>query len=199
AAAEALINLAPNGRIAIVQDRTAYARGLTAAVAADLSARKLAPPVVIPIVAGRRDYGPELAKLKTSPPHAVFFAGYPPEAAVVLRGLSQMGFTGPVIASDANATDDFAAAAATVSGLSQTPVKVMVPAAASGGLDGDDLERRAEDAVRAWRAARATGDAAQELARGSAFDENGDARLASFSAAPLVEGRWAHKAERNPR
>jgi branched-chain amino acid transport system substrate-binding protein len=198
AAADALIGLAPNGRIAVVQDRTAYARGLTAGVAAALNARKLAPPLVIPIIAGRRDYGPDLAKLKTSPPDAVFFAGYPPEAAVVLRGLRQMGFTGPVIASDANATDDFAAAAAALSGLSQAAVKVMVPAAGSGGLDGDDLERGAEGAVRAWLAARATGNAVQGLARGPVFDENGDARIAAFIAAPLIDGRWSYQAGRRP-
>jgi branched-chain amino acid transport system substrate-binding protein len=198
AAADALIQLAPSGRIAIVQDRTAYARRLTAAVSTALSARKLAPPMVIPIVAGRRDYGPDLAKLKLSPPDAIFFAGYPPEAAVVLRGLSQAGFKGPVVASDANATEDFAAAADAASGISQPPVKVMVPAAGSGGLDGTDLERAAEDAVRAWLAARATGDAARALANGPIFDDRGDARIPAFRAVPLVDGRWANKAGRNP-
>lgn len=197
AAADALIGLAPNGRIAIVQDRTAYARGLTAAVSAALVARKLGPPVVIPIIAGRRDYSPELVKLSTSPPEAIFFAGYPPEAAVVLRGLRSTGFTGAVIASDANATGDFAAVAASSSG-SQAVVKVMVPAAGSGGLDEQDLSRAAEEAVRAWLAARASGNAAQALARSQQFDERGDARIPSFSAVPLMNGQWANRAGRLP-
>jgi len=75
AAADALIALAPSGRIAIVQDRTAYARGLTAAITAALGERRITPPAVVPIVAGRRDYDAEVARLRASPPDAVFFAG----------------------------------------------------------------------------------------------------------------------------
>lgn len=190
AAADALVSLAPNGPIAIIQDRTAYARGLTAAISAALAVRKRPPPITIPIVAGRRDYGPEISKMNAAPPQAVFFAGYPPEAAVVLRGLRKAGISAPVIASDANATTDFAAAAASAGGA-QSMVKVMVPAAGSGGLDEQDLSRAAEDAVRAWLAARASGDAVQALARGPVFDERGDARMPAFMAAPLVDGRWA--------
>ena len=54
---------------------------------AALAAMKLPAPFVVPIVAGRREYDVELAKLKRAAPEALFFAGYPPEAAVVLRGL----------------------------------------------------------------------------------------------------------------
>jgi branched-chain amino acid transport system substrate-binding protein len=197
AAAEALIALAPSGRIAIVQDRTAYARGLTAAITAALGERRITPPAVVPIVAGRREYDAEIARLRASPPGAVFFAGYPSEAAVVLRGLRMAGITAPMIASDANATEGFAAAAA-LAGETRSGVSVMVPAAGSGGLDEEGLEQAAADAVRAWRTARNSGDAVQELARGEAFDERGDARVASFRAAPLVNGRWANNAALGP-
>ena len=198
AAAEALIGLAPNGRIAIVQDRTAYARGLTAAIITALSEQKMTtPPVVVPIVAGRRDYDAEIARVGASPPDAVFFAGYPSEAAVVLRGLRKAGLTAPMIASDANATEAFAAAAA-LTGEAQSAVSVMVPAAGSGGLDGEDLEQAAADAVRTWRRARDSGDAVKALAQGEAFDERGDARVPSFRSAPLVNGRWASNVTMGP-
>jgi hypothetical protein len=107
------------------------------------------------------------------------------------------GITAPMIASDANATEGFAAAAA-LAGETRSGVSVMVPAAGSGGLDEEGLEQAAADAVRAWRTARNSGDAVQELARGEAFDERGDARVASFRAAPLVNGRWANNAALGP-
>ncbi len=204
AAAEALTALAPMGRIAIVQDRTAYARGLTATITASLTARKLPLPVVVPIVAGRRDYDAELGKLKPVPPEAVFFAGYPAEAAVVLRGLRKAGVTAPLIASDANATDDFALAASALDST-QSQVRVMVRAPGSGGLDGGDLKEAASRAVDAWLAARDAnpGDPASALAGGAAnagvgFDAAGDARIASFAAVPLVAGGWAKNANAGP-
>jgi ABC-type branched-subunit amino acid transport system substrate-binding protein len=192
-AAHVLHALAPDGPIAIIQDRTAYARAISSAIAAELSVRKAPSPVIIPIVAGRRDYGTEIKRLKDTPPKAIFFAGYPAEAGVLLRSLRNAQVTAPFIASDANATEGFAAAAA-LAGETGSDVSVMVPAAGAGGLDEEGLEQAAADAVRAWRAARNSGDAVQELARGEAFDERGDARVASFRAAPLVNGQWANNA-----
>jgi branched-chain amino acid transport system substrate-binding protein len=203
-AAAILSALAPTGRIAIVQDRTAYARGLTETVAAELATRKLPAPIVVPIVAGRRDYDADLAKLKAAPPEAIFFAGYPSEAAVVLRGLRTGGVDAALVASDANATDDFALAAAAHEGTLKGVVKVMVQAPGSGGHGIDDLEVSAGQAAAVWRAARSEGDAAAALVRGTAggpvtFDENGDARLTSFAAVPLVGGRWAKSANAGSR
>ncbi len=133
AAAAELLSLAPQGKIAIVQDRTAYARSLTAAVTGELALRKSPPPAVIPIVAGRRDYDAELQKLKGARPEAIFFAGYPSEASVVLRSLRKAGITATLIASDANATDEFGTAAASVD-PSTPSVKVMMRAPQSGGI-----------------------------------------------------------------
>ncbi len=205
AAAVELIAHAAGGATAIVQDRTSYARTLTASISAALVAKKQLPPVVIPIVAGRRDYDAELAKLKTASPKVVFFAGYPPEASVVLRGLRKAGITSPLIASDANATDDFAATAAALD-PSASGVKVMLPAPHSGGRAAADLTAAAQMAVAAWlkvwRAAGFGGDAIALLSGpdGSAklFDSNGDARIASFIAVPLVAGRWSQNANAGP-
>jgi branched-chain amino acid transport system substrate-binding protein len=221
AAAEALAAAATNGRIAIIQDRTAYARALTADVVAATTAMKIATPAVIPIVAGRREYAAELAKLATAPPDAIFFAGYPSEAAVVLSGLRKAGLRGTLIASDANATEDFAAvaSAAETAGIA---VKVMTRPRESGGLDHDGLEQAAASAVAAWREAvaragtRATGEVATQLTAAShappsggqpvdpaaikvmEFDETGDARIRSFTASPLIAGRWSKSADAGP-
>ncbi|MGZ8410919.1 MAG: ABC transporter substrate-binding protein [Hyphomicrobium sp.] len=208
AAAAELLAVAPQGKIAIVQDRTAYARGLTAAVTAELSARKIAPPFVVPIVAGRRDYDAEMQKLKSSPPEAVFFAGYPSEAAVVLRSLRKVGIAAALIASDANATDEFGAAAASSVDPSTPAVKVMMRAPRSGGMNSADLKWAASRAVKIWLSLKATSqssDMAGQLAGSEAqgedrvqFDAKGDARVPSFAAVPLVAGRWPRSANAGP-
>jgi branched-chain amino acid transport system substrate-binding protein len=207
AAAAELLSVTPQGKIAIVQDRTAYARSLTAAVTNELSARKVALPLVVPIVAGRRDYDAELQKLKISPPEAIFFAGYPSEAAVVLRSLRAVGITAALIASDANATDEFGAAAALVERLTPA-VKVMMRAPQSGGMDSADLKWAASNAVKIWLSVLATGQpsgvagqlavSAVEVEGRVQFDARGDALLPSFAAVPLIAGRWPRRANAGP-
>jgi branched-chain amino acid transport system substrate-binding protein len=108
AAAAVLSRSAPEGRIAIVQDRTAYARSLLEDTTVALEKLKRPAPVVIPIVAGRRDYSVEIEKLVLARAEAVFFAGYPSEAAVLLRGMRRAGLYAVFIGSDANATSEFA-------------------------------------------------------------------------------------------
>lgn len=207
AAAAELLAVAPQGKIAIVQDRTAYARVLTAAVTGELSRRNVPPPVVVPIVAGRRDYDAELQKLKISPPEAVFFAGYPSEAAVVLRSLRKARVAATMIASDANATDEFVAAAGSID-PSTPAVSVMMRAPRSGGMNSADLKWAALRALTIWLSLKANSqpsEIAGRLAVSEAggedrlqFDAKGDARVASFAAVPLVEGRWPRRANAGP-
>jgi branched-chain amino acid transport system substrate-binding protein len=207
AAAAELLAVAPQGKIAIVQDRTAYARSLTAGVTGELSARKIAPPVVVPIVAGRRDYDAEVQKLKSSPPDAVFFAGYPSEAAVVLKSLRKAGIAATLIASDANATDEFGAAAASV-GPSTPAVKVMMRAPQSGGMNAADLKWAASRALTLWLSLMTTSpssDIAGRLAVSQTegevrvqFNAKGDALVPSFAAVPLAAGRWPRRANAGP-
>lgn len=187
AAAEELARMASGGSVAIVQDRTAYARGLTKAVTAELAGRGVGPPVVVPIVAGRRDYDAELKPLIAAPPSAVFFAGYPSEAVVILRGLAKAGLKSAFLASDANTGSELAQVAADSAGKE---IKVMVKAPGSGGLDGPELGEAAARAVTAWLQARKSGGAesvaralvATDGAGAPLFDANGDARAPSYVA-----------------
>lgn len=212
AAAEALLRAAPEKRIAIIQDRTAYARSILAETTGALTRAAAPPALVLPIVAGRRDYEPEIAKLAAAKPEAILFAGYPSEAAVILRGLRKAGLTATLIASDANATPEFAEAA----NLSNSPadaVQVLTPAEAHSGADAIPPQSRglsilAAAAIESWTAAASaagSNDPAKIAAALSAapvatqsmgeisFDANGDARLPSFTAARLVAGQWSHE------
>lgn len=205
AAAAALSDAAPGGRIAIVQDRTAYARGLLAETTAALTARQKPAPVVIPLVAGRRDYTPEIEKLMAAQAEAILFAGYPSEAGVLLRGLRKAGFNGVFIGSDANATPEFADAVIQ-GGLGGGGVKVLTRAGPVAERSASGLGTAAATAVEAWlagvdRAESGTpADVASAISRAPfktttmgilSFDSRGDAELTSFVAAALVDGRWS--------
>lgn len=205
AAAAVLSRSAPEGRIAIVQDRTAYARSLLEDTTVALEKLKRPAPVVVPIVAGRRDYSVEIEKLVSARAEAVFFAGYPSEAAVLLRGMRRAGLYAVFIGSDANATSEFADTV--VQGeLSGKGVSVLTRAEPVAGKSLEGLSNAAETAVEIWftgaqRAGTRTGaDIAAALAMAPikttgmgvvAFGSNGDAGLPSFAAATLVDGRWS--------
>lgn len=126
AAARTLLASAPGRRIAIIQDRTAYARAISGSTVAALEQLGVVSATVLPIVAGRRQYEAEIAKLAEMNVEATLFAGYPSEAAVILRGMRRAGIKGLLLGSDANATADFANAVREIDGSDR--VAVLMPA-----------------------------------------------------------------------
>ncbi len=208
AAAAALKDAAPEGRIAIVQDRTAYARSVLAETTAALEARGLKADPILPIVAGRRDYAAVIDQIAAARSEAVLFAGYPSEAVVLLRGLRTAGISVRLIGSDATATPDFAEAVI-ASGSGPRNVMVLARAPLQGAAAGigkeDELSVLAAAAIEAWWAAVLQAGSpeparvisvlgTEELPTRAlgpiSFDAQGDARLPSFRAAPLMAGRW---------
>ena len=88
-------------RVAVVHDRTAYAKGLAEAVAAGFRAHGVPDVVIEPIVAGERDYDGLVGKLKVSSVKAVYFAGFPTEAALIFDGLERSGVVARFMGCDA--------------------------------------------------------------------------------------------------
>lgn len=111
AAGHWLADEAKSGRVAIVQDRTAYARGLTAGATAVLKARGIATPAIFPIVASEKSYAPVIAGIAAGNIEAVYFAGYPAEALIILEGLKKAGLQPKFLGCDALAGSEFASAA----------------------------------------------------------------------------------------
>jgi len=196
AAAAWLLANAPNRRAAIVHDRTAYARTIAEATVKSLSERGLGAASVLTIVASKRDYSEIAARLKAEATEAVFFAGYPDEAAIILSGMRAAGIATSFLGSDSLTTADFASTAA--SGTSTIRALLAADPGASS-------EKRAEAAVEAWAAAvRKTSSTeaariAASLRDGSvetqalgpiSFDANGDVRGPSFTAARPVGETW---------
>ncbi len=93
------------GKVAILHDNTTYAKGL-----ADETKALLEGNVEIvfydALTPGERDYNAILTKMKAAGPEVVFFTGYYPEAGLLLRQKSEMGWDVPFIGGDANNNPD---------------------------------------------------------------------------------------------
>ena len=197
------------GASVILHDRTVMARSI--ADAAAQTAAKTAngtaaiPPRILTLVAGEADYGriaDEIASLK---PAALLFAGFPAEAAIVLRQLRQRGLEIPLLANDAMATSEFADHADL---LLDGAVEVMMPVSigrdALGAADTAEtvIGKDIVAALGIWRdAVVATGShdpvrIAAHLASQRdhieevGFDARGDARAASYAPFRWREGEW---------
>lgn len=196
AAASWLLANAPGRRIAIVHDRTAYAKSVAEPAALALKAAGMTDVPVLTIVASRRDYSEIAAKAKALGTEALVFAGYPDEAAIILKNLQQAGATPRVLGSDSAATPEFAGAARAYPGGAEA----LLPA-----NPGASLEARAEAAVEVWaRAARdANTLAAPQIAERLrsrevetramgplSFDEEGNVRGHSYAPAHVSGERW---------
>ena len=199
AAAAWLLTRAPNRAIAIVHDRTAYAKAIAEATEKKLKEQGVSP-VVLTIVAGHRDY-PEITDPVTAKSiEAMVFAGFPDEAAIILTGLRAKGSKTAFLGSDSLATPSFSERAAADSSI----VRVLYP------RDGtQSLEARARMALEAWSlaAARANSrDAAdiQKTLRAAplatnggelAFDAEGNLTGPSYAAAKAGLSSWIPEEE----
>lgn len=201
-----------DGGIVVVHDRTAMARAVAGSSVRTLMAAAPggapAPPL-IGIVAGETDYPKAVAEVTAARPSAIMFAGFPAEAAILLRRLRAAGVMAPLVLSDANATPELAAHAGR---LLDDRVEVMLPVPTDIARDQVapaeppfDLHAiPARDAATALRliaeAARgatqispaelATALSSPTRAGGPAFDAIGDAVGASFAPYRWHDGAW---------
>lgn len=208
-AAEWMLGQLGAGPFAIIHDKTAYSRGLSAGVAAALVAKKQIPPLDFPITAGENVYASVIAKLKDVRPRAVFFAGYPAEADIIVTALRGAGLTVPVLGSDSLATREFTTQrAATDPGVAVLtrfnpqpfgglePLRVGAQLDPTGGPALQAHARYTAAAITSWaeavrraasceaeRAAVELNNPAAGAANGTAtFDPKGDASVVSFFA-----------------
>lgn len=201
AAATWLISRAPSRRVAIIHDRTAYARGIVDAAVASLKATGVEPVALLPIVAGKQDYRDAALKLRDSRAEAVLFAGYPAEAGVIVFGLEALGASIPLLGSDSLATPEFAH----VVERSRLPIEVLLPAEPKDE-NTDAPGVRVRGALEAWvQAVKGLGETrgaslAARFRDGAPFetrslgeirfDFNGDLETPAFVATSAHSGRW---------
>jgi branched-chain amino acid transport system substrate-binding protein len=205
AAAGWLKGHAKDGRVAIIHDRTRYARAIADGAVATLKAGGLEPVAVVPIVAGRRAYDEALAKIGEMRAEAVLFAGFPEEAIIVARGLAALEPAIPLLGTDSLATAEFASVAETARGGIEVLLPVEPAVRGETGRGAVVLGLRARGALEAWlSAARKLGTMdgatlakalrgreAQTATLGAVrFDAHGDVEGAAFKATPPRGGQW---------
>ena len=83
-------------RIAIMHDGTLYGKGLAETIKTLLEDRKVSVVFYDALIPGRQDYSDILTRAKDTRPDLVFFSGYHPEAAHLLKGRNQMNWRGVI-------------------------------------------------------------------------------------------------------
>ncbi len=98
-------------RIAVIDDKGAYGRGLAARVIAALNALGHPPVLIDSFSAGERDYLALATKLKQARIEAAFIGAYHTEVGLILRQMREQGVTAAVVGGDALVVSEFAAIA----------------------------------------------------------------------------------------
>lgn len=87
--------------VAIVHDNSSYASGLAEESRAELEKRGINVVFYDALTPKERDYSPILTKIKAVNPDLIFFTAYYPEAGLLLRQKSEMGWNVPMMGGDA--------------------------------------------------------------------------------------------------
>lgn len=94
------------GKVAILHDSTSYARGLADEAKGLLEKDNREIVFFDALTPGERDYSTILSRLRRANPEVVFFTGYYPEAGLLLRQKSEMGWDVPFLGGDATNNPD---------------------------------------------------------------------------------------------
>jgi branched-chain amino acid transport system substrate-binding protein len=96
-----------DGRIAILHDGHAYGRGLAEETRRQLEARGVELTIFEQITPGQSDYAEVLTSLKAAGIDVLFYGGYQPEAALLIRQARDRGYDLQLVGSDALFTEYF--------------------------------------------------------------------------------------------
>lgn len=107
-AADYLVNIRKDDRIAILSDHSSYATGLAKSVAEAVKEEGGNIVADERINAGTQDYSAVLTKLKSEKPTALFFSGYYTDGGLIRSQMKQLGMDTDFIGGDANQNADFA-------------------------------------------------------------------------------------------
>lgn len=216
ATARYLATAYPARRIAVVHDRTRYARTLADGVRTALTAQGISPVPEFGIVGGAREFSATVRGLRAHYTEVVYFAGFPSEAAVLWRQLRAAGAAPDLVGSDALA--NAGAELSELTGDAALRVRVVQPYSLADAPGTAPLRARlaaaghAESiaavaghaAVEAWFAAvrsagtrdvavvaeRLGGEGLPTIAGTVSFDRAGDVRLPSYAVTRLDDGRF---------
>lgn len=105
-------DIAPDGRIAVVHDKSAFGAGLAGVLTAYLKDNGVTPVIETGINAGEKDFSALLARLKDLAVDVVYFGGYHTEAGLMMRQAADLGLALKMVGGDPLSSNEFVAIAA---------------------------------------------------------------------------------------
>ena len=87
-------------KVAILDDKSAYGKGLADSVRANAVKGGLTPSISESINPGEKDYSALVSKLKDGGVDAVYFGGYHPEGALILKQMREQGSKAQMLSGD---------------------------------------------------------------------------------------------------
>ncbi|MGE0665363.1 MAG: branched-chain amino acid ABC transporter substrate-binding protein [Sphingomonadales bacterium] len=97
----------PDGKIAVVDDKSTYGKGLADQFRAALEAKGIMPVLVESITARETDYSALVTKLRQAGATIVYFGGYKTEAGLIVRQMHGAGVQATLVGGDALVTEEF--------------------------------------------------------------------------------------------
>ncbi len=95
-------------KVAVVHDKSAYGKGLADLTKENMNAAGLQEVLYEGITAGEQDYTALVSKLKQQQVDVIYFGGYHPEAALIVRQSREQGLNAPLLSGDSLNTLEFA-------------------------------------------------------------------------------------------
>ncbi len=149
--------------VAIVDDKSAYGKGLADLTKAAMNAAGLNEVVHESITAGEQDYTALVSKLKAAKVDVIYFGGYHPEAALIVKQSREQGLSAPLLSGDSLNTQEFATLAGPAAdgtmftnaaeARNLPSAKAVVDKMRAGGFEPEGYTLSTYAAVQAWAAA----------------------------------------------
>jgi branched-chain amino acid transport system substrate-binding protein len=87
-------------KVAIIDDKSAYGKGLADETAKAMKAAGLEPTMAESINPGEKDYSALVSKMKDAGIDAIYFGGYHPEGALILKQMREQGSKAQMLSGD---------------------------------------------------------------------------------------------------
>ncbi|KQT55400.1 MULTISPECIES: branched-chain amino acid ABC transporter substrate-binding protein [unclassified Aureimonas] len=96
-----------DAKVAVLNDKSAYGKGLADETEKNLKAKGVTPAVVESYTAGEKDYSSLVTKLKQAGVGLVYVGGYHTEAGLLARQMKEQGVKATIMSGDAIVTDEY--------------------------------------------------------------------------------------------
>ena len=206
-------------KVAFIDDKTAYGKGLAEATQAAYEKLGGEPAMTESYTAGEKDYTALVSKLKQNGIDVVYVGGYHTEAGLIKRQMAEQGMDAVLMSGDALVTDEYwaitgDAGAGTMMTFSPDPrrnpeAKTVVDALDAAGKTDEGYALYTYGAIQIWADAVAAAGSTEfdavvaALNEGEfdtvlgdlAFDDKGDVKLPGYVMYEWKDGKYDYVAE----